>query len=111
MSGIAGDSSPTRGGALGLPLGVGSELPVPCSSSCVLVTPAPAQLMGHVFFLPGIAATRPTGLGQWILGRTGLPTRSATIKDQCCFVPDGCTGAVSVTYVALVQLHLQENKN
>ncbi len=68
MRGIAGDSSPTPGGALGLPLGVGSELPVPCSSSCVVFTPAPAQLMGHEFFLADIALTRPTGLGLWVAG-------------------------------------------
>ena len=61
IGGIAGDSSPIRGGALGLPLGVGSELPAPCSSSCVLLTPAPAQLMGREFICAGIVAARPTG--------------------------------------------------
>ena len=65
MRGITGDSSPTGSGALGLPPGVGSELPVPCSSSCVLLTPAPAQLMGRGFFCAGIAAGPPHG--PWVV--------------------------------------------
>ena len=71
MRGIAGDSSPIRGGPLGVPPGVGSELPVPCSSSCVLVTPTPAQLMGREFFCAGIAAGPPHGprvVDLWVNG-------------------------------------------
>ena len=71
MRGIAGDSSPTPGGALGLPLGVGSELPAPCSSSCVVSTPAPAQLMGREFLRVGIAPGPPHGprvVDLWVNG-------------------------------------------
>ena len=110
-NGSEGDSSPARRGALGLPEGVGSELPPPCSSSWIFLLPTPATLTGREFLCVGIALGPPRGPTGVDLRKNGSPDPLCYHKNPIPFcVPDGF-GHASLRMDACTKLHPQENKH
>ena len=111
MSGIEGDSSPTPRGALGLPLGVGSELPLPRSSSWISILPTPATLTGREFLCVGIALGPPHGPRLVDLWVNGSPNPLCYHKSPVLFcVPDGFAHA-SLRMDARAKLHPSKKRD
>ena len=104
------DSSPIRGGALGLPLGVGSELPLPCSSSWISILPTPATLTGREFLCVGIALGPPHGPRLVDLWVNWSPNPLCYHKSPMLFcVPDGF-GRACLRIGAHPKLHPREKQ-